>query len=411
MRKLFRLQQAFVVLIAPLSLALPCASQQRIVAVGDVHGAYTDFVAILQQTKLIDDHRQWIGGSAVLVQTGDILDRGARVRECLDLLMELERQAAEHGGKVVALLGNHEIMAVLGDLRYVAAGDYQSFVTPRSAERREHEFREYREFVGAHNHGRHPTLPGDEGDLHAKWMAEHPLGFFERWDALGPEGVYGRWLSAHEAIVKIGDALFMHGGLNPDLPSLDIAELNHRIHSEIADFDFLWKSLSEKTIIWKYMTMQEADLWMQEEWAAMQLRGLVEDQVAAKDMLKLLGLPNWFLNSPDSPIWYRGLALQPEEKLKASLADTLNRLKVGYLVAGHTVRPKFEITPRFDNRVFLIDTGMLKEAYGGRASALEILDGKFTACYLGEKPQELGTPIVKSEAGEDLNKGKGRQEK
>jgi hypothetical protein len=85
--------------------------------------------------------------------------------------------------------------------------------------------------------------------------------------------------------------------------------------------------------------------------------------------------------------------------LKAPLESALDRLKVRYLVAGHTVRPKFEIIPRFDNRVFLIDTGMLKEAYGGRASALEILEGKFTAYYLGEKPQELGTPGMTSDAG------------
>jgi hypothetical protein len=50
----------------------------------------------------------------------------------------------------------------------------------------------------------------------------------------------------------------MHRGLNPDLPFLDIAELNRRVHSGIASFDLRWMSLSEKDIIWKYMTMSEA---------------------------------------------------------------------------------------------------------------------------------------------------------
>jgi len=72
----------------------------------------------------------------------------------------------------------------------------------------------------------------------------------------------------------------------------------------------------------------------------------------------------------------------------------LARLKIGYIVAGHTVRPKAVINQRFDNRVFLIDTGMLKSVYNGKASALEIQEGRFTACYVGEKPQALAAPAA-----------------
>ena len=60
----------------------------RVVAVGDVHGAYDEFTAILQSVGLIDSRRTWTGGAATLVQTGDVVDRGARTRECLDLLMD-----------------------------------------------------------------------------------------------------------------------------------------------------------------------------------------------------------------------------------------------------------------------------------------------------------------------------------
>jgi hypothetical protein len=72
----------------------------------------------------------------------------------------------------------------------------------------------------------------------------------------------------------------------------------------------------------------------------------------------------------------------------------LERLKSGYLVAGHTPQPKGEIHPRFGNRVFLIDTGMLKSVFGGRASALEIRSGRFTAYYADEKPQVLSAPMA-----------------
>jgi hypothetical protein len=102
----------------------------------------------------------------------------------------------------------------------------------------------------------------------------------------------------------------------------------------------------------------------------------------------------WFTNSPDSPIWYRGLALESEETLRSGVEAMLGRLQSRYLVAGHTPQPKGEINPRFGNRVFLIDTGMLKSVFGGRASALEIRSGRFTAYYADEKPQVLSAPMV-----------------
>jgi hypothetical protein len=61
-------------------------------------------------------------------------------------------------------------------------------------------------------------------------------------------------------------------------------------------------------------------------------------------------------------------------------------------VAGHTVRPKYDVAARFDKRVFLIDTGMLKKQYGGRASALEIQNGRFTAYYADQGPEVLRVP-------------------
>jgi hypothetical protein len=381
------IQKVFVGLVL-LALPVSAAAQLRIVAVGDIHGAYPEFVGILQKTHLIDTNLQWIGGTSVLMQTGDVVDRGPDTRKCLDLLMELERQAKKQNGRVVALLGNHEVMAIVGDLRYVVPEDYARFATDQSEKVRERAYQEYRNFLAAHQNHQNAALPEDEA-ARQKWMAEHPLGYFERRDAFGPEGVYGRWLRQHEAIVQMGDVLFVHGGLNPALPFRDIKELNERIHSELANFDSLWQILCSRKIVWRYMRLEEYMRQMQDAWASIQLHGQVEDPEAAWALQKLLGLSSWMIFSPDSPIWYRGLALQPEEGLKAGVDAMLKRLKAGYIVAGHTVRPKFDINGRFDNRVFLIDTGMLKEHYGGRASALEIQNGRFTAYYAGGEPQVL----------------------
>ncbi len=102
------------------------ASQQpagsRIVAIGDVHGAFDQFVEILQAAGVIDAKRQWSGGTTVLVQTGDVFDRGPKVRDALDLLMRLEEEAKRAGGRVESLLGNHEAMNLLHEFRDVSAG-------------------------------------------------------------------------------------------------------------------------------------------------------------------------------------------------------------------------------------------------------------------------------------------------
>src|SRR5437867_6471690 len=82
------------------------APPERIVAVGDIHGDFDAFVAILQQSGIIDAEQRWSGGRATLVQTGDIVDRGSKSRQAMDLLMSLEKQASKAGGRVVALLGN-----------------------------------------------------------------------------------------------------------------------------------------------------------------------------------------------------------------------------------------------------------------------------------------------------------------
>ena len=206
------------------------------------------------------------------------------------------------------------------------------------------------------------------------------------------QGQYGRWIRSHAAVVQVGDALFLHGGLNPTLHFKSIKELNERVHSEIARFDSLWQSLCDKKIIWRYMKLEEAIRQIQEEWTWIQARGQVEDREAVQQMQELAGLQNWLIVSPDGPLWYRGLALEPEETLKRPVEAMLARLNVRYLVAGHTVRPKFDITPHFDNHVFLIDTGMLKEAYGGQGSALEFRDGNVTAYYTGQEPQVLVGP-------------------
>src|SRR5208282_3857873 len=92
----------------------------------------------------------WTGGKTTLVQVGDVLDRGPKPREAMDLLMSLEKEAPQAGGRVVGLLGNHEMMNIMGDLRYVTAVNYASFAQANSEERQRSAFQAYMKWRGSH---------------------------------------------------------------------------------------------------------------------------------------------------------------------------------------------------------------------------------------------------------------------
>ncbi|KAH6570714.1 hypothetical protein BASA60_007582 [Batrachochytrium salamandrivorans] len=102
-------------------------SKRRVVAVGDLHGDFEMSVETLQVAKIINDDLEWIAGNTILVQTGDVVDRGHDTIELYDLLRDLTDQAKKHGGRLIQLLGNHEVMNMAEDLRYVSKEDIASY--------------------------------------------------------------------------------------------------------------------------------------------------------------------------------------------------------------------------------------------------------------------------------------------
>ena len=106
--------------LLPARCPLQIAAPGRVVAIGDVHGDFAAFLSTLQAAGLVDQRAQslddasWIGGDCTLVQTGDILDRGPDEAECMSLFRRLRAEAPGSGGQVIGLLGNHEVMNVLG---------------------------------------------------------------------------------------------------------------------------------------------------------------------------------------------------------------------------------------------------------------------------------------------------------
>src|SRR5581483_2675182 len=172
---------------------------ERVVAVGDVHGDYEQFTAVLASAGLIDGNGNWSGGKTQLVHAGDVLDRGPDSRAVMDLLMKLEKQAAAAGGAVHALIGNHEAMNVYGDLRYVSPGEFASYAQNSDA-------------APASFADRAALTETANPSIVRVSLPQRPAGYAEHRAAFAPDGVYGRWIRSHDAIVKIDRTLFVHGG-------------------------------------------------------------------------------------------------------------------------------------------------------------------------------------------------------
>jgi hypothetical protein len=162
-------------------LPLRFPAPRRLVAIGDLHGDLVATRAALRAAGAINASDHWIGGALVVVQTGDILDRGDDERAILDLLARLEREARLAGGALVALIGNHELMNGAGDFRYVTPAGLRGFddVSPSAA-----------------------ALP-----------ASVPGPARNRMAALGAGGHYARWLAHHAVIAIVGDTVFSHAGV------------------------------------------------------------------------------------------------------------------------------------------------------------------------------------------------------
>jgi hypothetical protein len=157
---------------------------KRLVAIGDLHGDLGGTRAALRAAGAIDDRDRWIGGDLVVVQTGDVLDRGDDEQAILDLIARLEHEAQAAGGAVIMLLGNHELMNAAADFHYVTPAGMRDF----------------------------DDAPGVDPSKYARL----PAAVRGRVAALAPGGAYAKRLAQHDVITIVGDAVFSHAGVLGD---------------------------------------------------------------------------------------------------------------------------------------------------------------------------------------------------
>ena len=291
----------------------------RVIAIGDVHGAFSELVSVLQAAQVIDTQLSWIGGATHLVSLGDLLDRGPQSAKVMDLLMRLQDEAQTSGGHVHVLLGNHEVMNLTGDLRDVSAPEFAAL-----------------ESMGGH----------------ARAFSLH--------------GHYGRWLATLPFVIRINDSLFAHGGFSSVLRSTSLEEINRRARNALLTILDEGARLREEGKLEPTGDLLSATYNLTGEQTEQLGKAFV--QASQEPLLGNL-----------SPQWYRGTALCHKMLEEKSFASTLKHLGAKRGIMGHTPTPNREVNSRFSGTAFMIDTGMLASVYKGNTRAIEIIADRIRA--------------------------------
>ena len=252
---------------APDSLPQP----ERWAAVSDIHGQADLFLALLRAQKIITPENRWSFGPGILVINGDVFDRGPAQTEALWSIYRLAQEAQAAGGSVQLVIGNHESMVLRGDLRYLAP---KYLVVAKLLQRT---------------------------------MAE----------LYGKDTELGQWLRSRATVLRLGDTLFVHGGLSPQLPQFapDLVALNAKMRARLGDS-----------------------------------RAALNDDPAA----------SW-LFAGNGPLWYRGYFNVPRASSE-EVDALLRQFDVKRIVVGHTTRD--QIVSLYRGRVIGIDAALKDGAPG-----------------------------------------------
>ncbi len=360
----------------------------RIVAIGDVHGSYDKLLTLLKGTGMVDEVLSWAGEKDHLVFCGDLLDRGQAERAVLDLVIRLQKQAAAQGGSVHVILGNHDVMNLVKDLRYVHPQNYAHFASEEKPTDRDIALKKFK----ASHSSQGARGPSQEEVFNDSF----PPGYFAREKAFDPQGQYGRWLITLPTIIKINGIVFVHGGLTAEVARKGLEEINQTISASIRNFIDADKKL--EIFINGPVTFSELAQLANAIDKGVQLPFTLNriHRNAAKDLLKELDGP---LFSSSGPLWYRGNALQDERLERGTIIRSLSLLQAHALVVAHTPTGTGRITARFNGSLIRSDVGM---AYGRRPFALVIEDNHFQV--FDPDTESLSDPMEEMPGGEGASR-------
>lgn len=272
-------------------------SKERIFVTSDIEGNFNAFYSMLVGNKIMDENYNWIFGDGHLVIAGDMVDRGDNVMPCLWLLYKLEQDAKKENGQVHFILGNHDVMTVQLDTRYVQPKYIQLA----------------------------KTLSGEVDDKKAyKYL-------------MSSNNELVKWIKSKNAVEKIGNNLFLHGGISADIvdANLSMHEINNIVREHM--HEHLIKKPGDNDI---------ANL--------------------------VLGRKG--------PLWYRGLVKSYKEHYKKVSLEDLNKIldfyDVEHIIIGHTIVDD-QVTRDFNGKIIRVDIKHNKTKFSGKSQALLIEGEKY----------------------------------
>lgn len=267
----------------------------KLIAISDIEGNFNAFASFLSANQVIDRDFNWIYGDGHLVLVGDFVDRGPNVMQTLWLIYELEAQAEAAGGQVHFILGNHEIMNINGNFDYAL--------------------------------GKYHKLADMLGEYEEAWLNNRML--FSKKSELG------RWLRSKNIIEQIGDYIFVHAGLAPDLGEVKLSlNIMNRTARANIDNDQLYFEPGP-------------------------------DPIAN------------FVMGVKGPFWYRGAVMNYKYYDKITdeqLSSVLDNYRAKAMVIGHTVVA--DVSYGYDGKVIRIDIKHGRKKRSGKTKGILIKDGQ-----------------------------------
>lgn len=319
------------------------APGRRIVAIGDVHGDLSQTRAALVLAGVLSaesDGHVWTGGRTVLVQVGDILDRGKDEIAILSLLSSLNLQAKSQGGAVFQVNGNHETMNVEGDFRYVDPGGFDECI--RFLEYLDESDGNWEEvflnWVDVSERRKKEYRASPNSDWRPWNFVNKQRGFAARSSLFKRGGPLACELARHPVVLKINDWVFCHGGLLPHHVEYGIERMN-----------------------------REVSMWM---------------KCSGEDSDDETGIPFIATRGYDSVVWSRLYSHDPAERPRRALMlssivaeQTLKSVGAKGMVVGHT--PQIGgVNCKCDGKVWCVDVGMSYGVLYSRPEVLEIVNDR-----------------------------------
>ncbi len=261
---------------------------QRVVILGDLNAQNALLRRYLVDLKLMKPNGAWCGGRTVFVQMGDIPNRGAGARAAMDLMIELRPKALEAGGDIYWLLGNHEVMSVLGHEAYVTAEEYLEFAREEEVD----DFYVARtrfvyELLGA------PDVPGLVEPLGGRmkaWEEANAPGKDGYRRAMSSSGKYGKYIRRLPIAFRLGRLFFIHGGLSPGWAAHGIEGLQRLTREEWHKKPRFYQELEAQSIF----------------------------------------------RDPLGPLWHRAYCVAKAKLVRRDLADALSLVGADLMFVGHT---------------------------------------------------------------------------